>query len=265
MSLVVHDVELDQLAERANRAHEAVGEALSSAIEHAISCGEALIEARARFEDGGWEAWAIQNLRFSVSSAGNYMRLAHYKDKLPPDVSAPYHDSRGNITWPGLHTALTYLRGLPPIRPRGSGPAIADVERDEIKRLKAEGLKASEIAGMVGRSESSVEHILYGNRQSKAERRRIGAARRERMREQRLWAKREKQRQAAMRAGGDLSEAYAALRRALDHAEGVREAAVKPDLRVAIEAALQAGYRMEDALGQAAAASIEPPAIGGRS
>jgi hypothetical protein len=57
-------------------AHEACAAAAQTSIEHAIKCGEMLIEAKGLLKHGQWLPWLHDNCGLSERSAQRYMRLA---------------------------------------------------------------------------------------------------------------------------------------------------------------------------------------------
>jgi hypothetical protein len=68
--------ELVTLAEQINAEHRACEAAAVSAVEHAIRCGELLIEAKERAAHGGWLKWLSKNCDVSSRHAQRYMQLA---------------------------------------------------------------------------------------------------------------------------------------------------------------------------------------------
>ena len=48
----------------------------SRALEAAVRAGEALLQAREQVEPAEWEDWQRENLKFSLATAAEYMRLA---------------------------------------------------------------------------------------------------------------------------------------------------------------------------------------------
>lgn len=62
--------------------HEAAQSAFRSAVEHAIRCGELLIEAKAQLPHGGWGEWIAGNFPASDRTARGYMRLARYGEEV---------------------------------------------------------------------------------------------------------------------------------------------------------------------------------------
>jgi hypothetical protein len=74
--------ELVTLAELINAEHRACEAAAVSAVEHAIRCGELLLEAKERSGHGGWLEWLRKNCEVSSRHAQRYMQLAKDKDKI---------------------------------------------------------------------------------------------------------------------------------------------------------------------------------------
>ena len=66
----------EALAEQINEEYRMCVEAGRSAVEHAINCGELLLQAREASEDGGWLRWLRENFAGSKSTAYDYMTLA---------------------------------------------------------------------------------------------------------------------------------------------------------------------------------------------
>lgn len=200
------DKTLEELASIANDAHHGTIGSLVNALQHALKAGDALLEARTRFntKDGqGWLAWSETNLEMSSTTAGKYIRLAYYKKHIPEELlNAPYNHNR-----PGLTVALEYLRGLPPVGSQGGVGRSFDW--DEARRLSQSGVPNKEIARMLGVAPGTVRRATL----SVSERRKFDA-RKSRMRRQRERA-RQRAEIEAMKAPPDLAEAYALIRRAL--------------------------------------------------
>ena len=70
------------LAQAIDQEHQAYIGAARSAIEHAIRCGELLLEAKAQVGHGGWLPWIEANLSFGDRQARKYMRLAEHADQI---------------------------------------------------------------------------------------------------------------------------------------------------------------------------------------
>jgi hypothetical protein len=80
---------LTDLAHRINTEHEACGSALQRGLQHAIACGQMLIEAKDHLaQHGGWLPWLQANCTVSVKMAQNYMRVARGFGKLGDDPEA---------------------------------------------------------------------------------------------------------------------------------------------------------------------------------
>ena len=71
------------LAAQIEREHQAAIGAARSAIEHAIRCGNLLLEAKAQVGHGGWLPWIEANVSFGARQAQKYMHLANHADALP--------------------------------------------------------------------------------------------------------------------------------------------------------------------------------------
>lgn len=67
---------LSTLATEIVAEHEACERASKSAVEHAVRCGELLIEAKGEVEHGQWLLWLAENFPAHINTASNYMRLA---------------------------------------------------------------------------------------------------------------------------------------------------------------------------------------------
>lgn len=68
---------LKKLALEISHEHRRVTNALSSAVEHAITAGGLLNEAKKHLRHGEWLPWLEKNFSGSVSTANNYMRCAN--------------------------------------------------------------------------------------------------------------------------------------------------------------------------------------------
>jgi hypothetical protein len=75
---------LESLAAKINAEHRACEAAAVSAVEHAIRCGELLIEAKERAGHGGWLKWLSKNCEVSSRHAQRYMQLAKDQRVINP-------------------------------------------------------------------------------------------------------------------------------------------------------------------------------------
>ena len=70
---------LPELASRIRAEHQATSAALKSSVQHSITPGELLIEAKALVKHGRWLPWLAENCGFSERTAQLYMRCARNK------------------------------------------------------------------------------------------------------------------------------------------------------------------------------------------
>lgn len=96
---------MSDLAGKINVEHRAVEDAATSAVEHAIRCGEYLIEAKAEAGHGNWLSWfEAQGFDFSIEMAKRYMRVARNRGEL---------ENRPRMTDLSLNGALRELAPEP--------------------------------------------------------------------------------------------------------------------------------------------------------
>jgi hypothetical protein len=62
-----------------NEEHRLTVLAGESMLEHAIRCGQLLIEQKARMDHGGFMSWVQEHCNFARQAAQNYMRIANYQ------------------------------------------------------------------------------------------------------------------------------------------------------------------------------------------
>lgn len=70
------------LVEQLNAEHRACLAAANDALQHAMRCGDLLIEAKAGVPHGEWQRWLADNFDGSTRSAQVYMRLAGNREVL---------------------------------------------------------------------------------------------------------------------------------------------------------------------------------------
>jgi hypothetical protein len=212
---------LNELAARANDAHQRVGDAIIQTLEAVIAAGDALLLAREQVGRGGWEEWVDENLDFGAHTARGYMRVAYHREHLAPILNGerqlpPAKNGRRGA----VASALLYLRGLPTIEGARSTPYPQDM-KDEARRLVENGATQFEAAEILGVSRAVLRKwpgvgtgrvgMPAGTTRAKlAERRR--RANRDRAARKAL---REKERdRRARKIEGPGAEAYSLLRRA---------------------------------------------------
>ncbi len=74
--------ELENLAAEINAEHRACEAAVASAVNHAVSAGEMLLEVKQSLRHGGWLKWLDANFSGSRRHAQRYMQLASYRERV---------------------------------------------------------------------------------------------------------------------------------------------------------------------------------------
>lgn len=82
-NIAANNRSLADLGARINEAHHLAIQHAGKAIEHAIACGQMLLEAKAKLPHGQWLPWLRQNVCFGERSAQGYMRVAQ---RLPRQI-----------------------------------------------------------------------------------------------------------------------------------------------------------------------------------
>jgi Protein of unknown function (DUF3102) len=95
---------LSELITRIEAEHAAVGQALQSALAHAIACGELLIEAKRQVKHGEWRPWIEANCKVPARTARHYMALARKRKHLC--------DQNGNVLPISVHDAVETIKEL---------------------------------------------------------------------------------------------------------------------------------------------------------
>src|ERR1700678_1472142 len=73
---------LTDISARIRVAHQATSEALKSSIEHALTAGELLIEAKKLVPHGQWLPWLEKHCEMSSRTAQLYMRVAKNRAEI---------------------------------------------------------------------------------------------------------------------------------------------------------------------------------------
>jgi Protein of unknown function (DUF3102) len=73
---------LTDLAARINTEHEAASEALRRSLDHAITAGTLLLEAKAQLSHGQWLPWLKTHCHVPERTARLYMRLARNRAEI---------------------------------------------------------------------------------------------------------------------------------------------------------------------------------------
>lgn len=75
---------LTDLASKINQEHRACSEAVNKGLEHALSCGRLLTEAKQQVGHGEWQRWIDDNCEFGDRTARTYMQVV----KRWPEIKA---------------------------------------------------------------------------------------------------------------------------------------------------------------------------------
>lgn len=114
MSTDITRIESKQLQTAINREHDAVRQSASNMLEHALACGNLLLEAKSRVPHGGWAVWIEANFKGSDWTARKYMQLAR-EEKA----------NRGSITeMPSIIAALRSIASPRQQSPEDSSPKL---------------------------------------------------------------------------------------------------------------------------------------------
>jgi hypothetical protein len=77
---------LVDLAERIRVEHEATSAALKSSVEHAMTAGDLLLEAKAQVKHGQWPPWLTEHCAMSERTAQLYMRIAKNRATIEGNI-----------------------------------------------------------------------------------------------------------------------------------------------------------------------------------
>ncbi len=222
----VIETPLGLLAETALREHEMVEQHAGAMVEHAILAGEALLEAKLLVPVGEWEEW-LNNLfpTKGLSMPRLYMRLARFSDEV----------REGNP--PTIVAARRIISGGPyqTIDPRLC---------QEARRLRQSGMTYEKIGSELGVATSTA--LKWAD--PRTAEKRSKHARAQTVKAKRLLAM-EDRAKAAKAAGGDLSNGYAFVRRALQALDNATVTDVRA--RKALNEAIHRLYDAEELIGHA--------------
>jgi hypothetical protein len=79
---------LPDLAARIRTEHEATAAALQSAVMHAMTAGDLLIEAKAQLKHGQWLPWLAKNCVISERTAQLYIKLAKHRATIEKEMKS---------------------------------------------------------------------------------------------------------------------------------------------------------------------------------
>jgi hypothetical protein len=229
---------LEELGEAVQREYGLAQEALSAGVQHAILCGEALLEARSHVPKGGWEQW-VTECGLSTRAAAEAMRFAFYKERI--------------IDAPNRQTANGLLEGLPVVPGSRSGIArrLPDSMRAQARTLREEGVTYAQIGAQLGIATPTAHAWLNDGAERK---RRSEAKRSERRRVQREEARDREVARALGKAPREVAESYSMIRKTaqiVHRAQVAADGEVAVSLRAAAESLADAERRILRAVGVA--------------
>ena len=218
---------LDELATTVIAEHQFVLKAATTAVNHAIRAGQALMVAKKLVPQGEWERWLETECGLASRTAAQYVRLATYKALIPTHV----HHSQTE--------ALLYLRGLPGIDGASNKPYPPETKH-EAHRLSTTGLYQRDIAHILGVSKSTIDRWVGQGKKGKGDRRRY------REKAARKALRRQERDRAMLKAGGSIGLCYSMIRKtaqALDRAHGEES---DREIRLALGVAITKLHQAED-------------------
>lgn len=100
--------------------HEACSENASRALQHALACGDLLIQAKESVVHGGWQDWLTMNFASGIRTAQLYMKLASNREKLEGAISSKTSsDALLSISQAAKLIAPPKPKSLTPLEDRG--------------------------------------------------------------------------------------------------------------------------------------------------
>lgn len=228
---------LADIAARIESEHAHAQKAMRVALEHAIACGEALIEGRDECEPGTFHSWLEAHTTLSVSQATSYIRIAYYRDLLSSDLS--------------VSAAVQRLVGLPSVLRHDERDPTHEYLRNEVQSLHDAGRTRNEIARILGISVELVATKLLTPEEVDSKR----DAQMERIRnrtkdaaERRLLQVAAEEDARMKSVGGGVYEAYHLVLKYCAGLDKLARNGADVSIRSAAEDALAHAYRSKDAI-----------------
>ena len=189
--------------------------ALSVGLHHFIRAGGILDEVRSRLPFGEYGEW-LTRVGISKGWARRLTRLHHYRSAIPADEFLPRNDG-GRMMPPSVSRALRSIADLPDL-PKGPEQRVDERDRAAARDMQKNGLSQREIAPLLGVSQTTVARWLATPEDTK--RRLAKNAEKDRQRKAAAAALREKEKRDELArlvkaTTGDISTAYAEIRKAL--------------------------------------------------
>jgi hypothetical protein len=73
---VTNNITTDTIAEKINEAHRLARQGAETAVQHAVRCGQLLIEQKKAMKHGEFTGWVVAHCEFAYSTAARYMKAA---------------------------------------------------------------------------------------------------------------------------------------------------------------------------------------------
>ncbi len=215
----------------------------------AIAVGELLFVAReALSEHSSFESWINAETGLTYPTANRYMRIAHYKDKLPTTPKDWDTIGKPGATT-GINAAQTHLMGLPSI-PRLNDSVgnriVSEADKDTAQLLRAEGLSYQQIGDRLERNSGTIYFWLNpkaakSNRDSGRKRQQLA----------RMGLKRNTRDAAAKLRGGEVARAYTSIRKCAVDLDAAIVDSSDEDEKQFLRSALNNIYLAEDRISAA--------------
>lgn len=232
---------LDELAAIANQKGALVESAIDDAraafsvgLTHAIAAGAALTQAKMMVARGGWRDWVARHINYNRSTVERFVRLYHYRDFL----SEYGHTS-------SVKKALSALAGMkcapsPHLGKVGSGIKFT------AKKMRSEGATYKDIAEVCGVSWATAKALVDPEYHQQINAR--ARAKQQRSRDATKALARQERDAAVAATGGEPAAAYASLRKAVAAIDKALDASTDSEEREALQAAMSAMHKAEDAI-----------------
>jgi hypothetical protein len=124
--------DLHALADRIRAAHQAVGHAAHSVLEHAMAAGDALLKAKAALEHGEWLPWLEHECDLKERTAQNYMALAKARARLAANPQ--------RVAGLGVRGALELIGRRPHSRQHGQASHDSQNQQSKTAAASFDGL-----------------------------------------------------------------------------------------------------------------------------
>ena len=229
--------ELDELATTANREIALAEEAADNWYHHALLAGQALYLAWQKSPFGTWTPWLDTNFQKGRTAARIYMKLWVYRDEIPPGTSS--------------RAAQQLLAGKPKLLStnRNACP-LPKQTQDEIRRRRAAGDGWNSIASDLGVRRNALKYWFdpeFRKKEIAAATERASAKARAR-RDQAKALKQLERDEIARNRPGDLSKAYAGIRKQLLVLDAAIANASTEESRRLTRQAMTYAHKCEDAI-----------------